>query len=115
MASVTASVGEQQGAQSANPAVKSMFYESIGRLSHWLEENDYRGYDTFDGLNSRFLRPFTFENWYLRMALQQGVRRFPINLRPLIGISKSQSTKGMAFSSPRIYPPASGHQKRCLA
>ena len=31
------------------------------------------------------------------MALQQGVRRFPINLRPLLGIDKSRSTKGMGF------------------
>jgi hypothetical protein len=33
----------------------------------------------------------------MRMALQQGVRRFPINLRPLVGIAKSASTKGMGF------------------
>ena len=29
--------------------------------------------------------------------LQQGVRRFPINLRPLLGVGKSRSTKGMGF------------------
>ncbi len=33
----------------------------LERLSRWLEENDYRGYDTFDGLSARFLRPFTFD------------------------------------------------------
>src|SRR6516162_11532503 len=72
-------------------------YESVNCLNAWLEKNDYSGYDTFDGLNAKFLRPLTFENKYLRMALQQGVRRFPINLRPLLGIEKSRSTKGMAF------------------
>jgi polysaccharide biosynthesis protein VpsJ len=76
---------------------KARLYESICRLSDWLEKNDYRGYDTFDGLNAKLLRPLTFNNKSLRIALQQGVRRFPINLRPLIGIAKSHSTKGMGF------------------
>src|SRR4051812_13109213 len=71
--------------------------ESIVRLNDWLEKNDYRGYDTFDGLNSRFLRPLTFETNLLRTVLQQAVRRFPINLRPALGVKKSRSTKGMAF------------------
>jgi len=71
--------------------------ESIDRLLDWLDQNDYRGYDTFDGLNSTALRPLTFDSKFLRIALQQGVRRFPVNLRPLLGISKSRSTKGMAF------------------
>jgi hypothetical protein len=40
------------------------------------------------------------------MAPQQGVRRFPINLRPVLGIEKSRSTKGMgllAKGSLRMY------------
>lgn len=97
MASMTASVGEQLETREKNSVVKSQIYDSISRLSGWLERNDYRGYDTFDGLNARFVRPFTFENKFLRTVLQQGVRRFPINLRPLLGVSKSHSTKGMGF------------------
>jgi polysaccharide biosynthesis protein VpsJ len=76
---------------------KAQIYESISRLALWLEQNDYRGYDTFDGLNAKFLRPLTFNNKFLRTVLQQGVRRFPLNLRPLIGVTRSRSTKGMGF------------------
>jgi hypothetical protein len=76
---------------------KSELYDCIGQLSDWLERNDYRGYDTFDGLNARWLRPLTFETPLLRTVLQQGIRRFPFNLRPLAGIPKSHSTKGMGF------------------
>jgi hypothetical protein len=76
---------------------KTRVTESINRLSDWLEENSYRGYDTFDGLNARFVRPLTFETNFLRTVLQQGVRRFPLNTRPLLGIPKSRSTKGMGF------------------
>ncbi|MGC1602960.1 MAG: hypothetical protein WA757_22170 [Candidatus Acidiferrales bacterium] len=71
--------------------------ESIHRLSEWLEKNDYRGYDTFDGLNAKYLRPLTFETKFLRTVLQQGVRRFPVNVRPLLGIPKNRSTKGMGY------------------
>jgi hypothetical protein len=76
---------------------KPQLYASILRLSNYLEKNDYRGYDTFDGLSARFVRPLTFNNKFLNMALQQGVRRFPFNLRPLLGIPRSRSTKGMGF------------------
>lgn len=92
-----ASVGRHIAVRSESPASKALIYESIGRLSDWLETNDYKGYDTFDGLNARFLRPLTFENKFLRTVLQQGVRRFPLNLRPLVGVKKSRSTKGMGF------------------
>lgn len=76
---------------------KEKLFKSISRLVDWLEKNDYRGYDTFDGLNARFVRPFTFESETLRTVLQQGVRRFPWNIRPLIGVERSRSTKGMGF------------------
>jgi hypothetical protein len=72
-------------------------YESISRLSDWLEANDYEAYDAFDGLNARYVRALTFETKFLRTVLQQGVRRFPINLRPLLGVRKSRSSKGMGF------------------
>jgi polysaccharide biosynthesis protein VpsJ len=81
----------------ATQLMKTKVHDSILRLVEWLERNDYRGYDTFDGLNARFLRPLTFNSPFLRTVLQQGVRRFPINLRPLLGIAPSRSTKGMGF------------------
>jgi hypothetical protein len=72
-------------------------YKSIQVLDAWLENNDYKAYDPFDGLSSRLLRPLTLNNKYLRIALQQGIRRLPLNLRPLVGIPKDRSTKGMGF------------------
>jgi len=96
MATMTASAGEQVE-RGLDKACKGWIYDSITRLSRWLEENDYRGYDTFDGLNAKFLRPLTFETNLLRIVLQQGVRRFPLNLRPFLGISMERSSKGMGF------------------
>jgi hypothetical protein len=97
MESMAAFAGKQLEVRDGNSAVKSEIRESILRLFGWLEKNDYRGYDTFDGLNAKFVRPLTFENKFLRTALQQGVRRFPVNLRPLLGVPKGHSTKGMGF------------------
>jgi rhamnogalacturonyl hydrolase YesR len=97
MAIMTASAGEQRVGRGSNTASKALIYESIELLSRWLEENDYRGYDTFDGLSARFLRPFTFDTKLLQIVLRQSVRRFPVNLRPVLGITKERSSKGMGF------------------
>jgi rhamnogalacturonyl hydrolase YesR len=94
---MTASVGEQRVAQGSEPSLKPAIYKSIEQLYQWLEANDYKGYDTFDGLNARFIRPLTFETRLGRTVLQQGVRRFPLNLRPVLGIRKDYSSKGMGF------------------
>ena len=76
---------------------KGLLLDSILRLVAWLERNEYQAYDTFDGLNSKLLRPLTFNSTVLRIALQQGVRRFPVNIRPLVGVARSCSSKGMGF------------------
>jgi polysaccharide biosynthesis protein VpsJ len=98
MATTMASAGRHQSAdRDQNALLKAELYASIARLCDWIEANDYRGYDTFDGLNARFVRPLTFETRALRMLLQQGIRRFPVNLRPLLGVRRHHSTKAMGF------------------
>src|SRR6516162_1786378 len=97
MESTKVFVGSQVISKASDKGSKEEIFESMSRLTGWLERNDYRGYDTFDGLNAKYLRPLTFETNLLRTVLQQGVRRFPINTRPLLGIAKSRSTKGMGY------------------
>lgn len=97
METMTASVGEGPLSPAPTTHSKDQIGKSILRLTDWLEKNDYCGYDTFDGLNSKLLRPLTFESNFLRTVLQQAIRRFPINLRPLLGVPKSRSTKAMGF------------------
>jgi hypothetical protein len=62
-----------------------------------LKKADWKGYDTFDGLSSPLAPILTFNNHYLRIVWQQAVRRFPFNLRPLLGIKPSQGSKAMGF------------------
>ena len=68
---------------------------SCDRLATWLEAHGYAGYDPFDGLSSS-LRPLA-RTRLARQVLQQGVRRFPRNLRPLLGIEPSRATKAAAY------------------
>ncbi len=97
MATTTVFAGEETAAFGNYGVAKQDIFKSIKSLARWLDESDYRGYDVFDGLNAKFVRRFTFESKFLRTVLQQGVRRFPINLRPILGVDKDRSSKGMGF------------------
>ncbi len=97
MAGTTAFVGEPLISGADRDNLKQQIYQSILAVSAWLERNDYRAYDPFDGLNAKLLRPLTFENDLLRTVLQQGLRRFPLNLRHLVGVPKGPSSKGMGL------------------
>lgn len=97
MASTMAFAGKRTEPILENASLREILWDSIERLVLWLRRNDYQGYDTFDGLSARFVRPLTLENKFLRTALLQGVRRFPLNLRPLLGVRKSYSSKAMGF------------------
>jgi hypothetical protein len=72
-------------------------YESLKRLDGWVEQNGWLGFDPFDGLSAPFVRKLTFEIPALRIALQQTVRRLPINIRPLLGITPKHSNQAMGY------------------
>lgn len=70
--------------------------DPVRKLDAWLERHDYKAYDPFDGLNARLLRPLAVGT-FGKQLLQQGVRRFPVNLRPLLGIRPEHSSKGFGY------------------
>ena len=69
--------------------------QALHSLDNWVERNEYRAYDPFDGL-SGWLRPLAVGKLG-RQILQQGVKRFPTNLRPLLGIRPATSSKAMGY------------------
>jgi hypothetical protein len=101
---------------------RTAVYEPLTRLKQWVEQAEWTAYDTFDGLSSPYARLFTFGNDFLKQVWQQSVRRCPINLRPVLGIKPSKSTKGMGFFSQgylKLYetyadPADLGKAKSCL-
>jgi rhamnogalacturonyl hydrolase YesR len=71
--------------------------DSVKKLDGWISKNDWKAYDPFDGLSASAAKLLTFNNHYLRIIWQQSVRRFPFNLRPLVGIKRQTGSKGMGF------------------
>lgn len=69
---------------------------SIRSLQGWVEAQKYRGYEPFDGLSS-WARPLACGNIFAERLLQQLIRQSPFNLRPLLGVSRKESTKGRGY------------------
>lgn len=66
-------------------------------LDDYLRRVQYRGYEFDDLLGSRRVAGLTFGNLFLqRVAVQIGLLS-PLNVRPLIGVRKRESTKARGF------------------
>lgn len=74
----------------------NLIFNTIKQVQIWVEGQNYQGYEPFEGLSS-WARPLCFGNLFLERLLQQIVRRSTINLRPLLGIKKKDSTKGRGY------------------
>jgi hypothetical protein len=69
---------------------------SLHLVRGWVERQDYQGYEPFDGLSS-WARPLACGNELAERILQQGIRQCPVNLRPLFGIRRKDSSKGRGY------------------
>jgi len=67
------------------------------RLDVWIEEQDFRGWDPHDALNSPVLRRLTLGSRIGGVLWLQLLKRFPINLRPLLRVDKGYNPKGMGL------------------
>ncbi|MGH9522062.1 MAG: hypothetical protein ACRD3E_05990 [Terriglobales bacterium] len=87
------------GTKSQSAAIDRTFEElggAIQRLQTWVETQDYKGYEPFDGLSS-WARPLAFGNIFAERLLMQAIRQSPWNLRPLMGVKPKDSTKGRGY------------------
>lgn len=72
--------------------------ELLYRHYEALKEKDFRGYDPYDGLNSRiFTKSPCFKSRALRLAWIQFFKRSPVNLRGLVLIPAGSNPKGLAL------------------
>jgi len=61
-------------------------------------EHDFRGYDPFDGLNSRvFASSALARHRIARLAWIQFFKRSPLNFRPVAGVPRMRNPKGIAL------------------
>ena len=73
--------------------------ESLKRLEGYCRQEEYKGWDPYDGLNSKVFRaiPLIREFDLVRLAWIQLFKRNPINLRRLFQVPKDYNSKGIAL------------------
>lgn len=68
------------------------------RLLAACNAEDWSGYDPYDALRSPLVRALSFGSKWPRIAWIQLVKRSPVNLRPLLGVTKGTNPKGLALA-----------------
>lgn len=76
-----------------------MMTESFEKLRVWCEAENYKGWDPYDGLNSRLFQalPLLKKSALCRLVVIQGFKRCPINLRHLALVPKEHNAKGIGL------------------
>jgi len=69
------------------------------RLKQYCEQEEFKGYDPFDGLNSKLFQsiPFVRSNSFFRLAWIQFFKQCPVNFRPVVGVKKDDNPKGLGL------------------
>jgi len=81
-----------------DPMDDSVIQQAFDDLLAWCRVHDFAGYDPFDALNSRVfqLTPLN-RSRTARLIWTQAIKRFPLNLRPLVLIPPQKNSKGLAL------------------
>ena len=76
-----------------------MFYNSFIRLRDYCENENFKGWDPYDGLSSRIFQalPFFKNSPLCRLLVIQGFKRSPFNLRRLAMVPKDYNAKGIGL------------------
>ena len=81
----------------SDPAIYDRSLDACTAALQHARDCDYRGYNKHDGLNSPLLRAMSLNVPFFRLGWTQVVTRAPVNLRPLLGVPKTQNPKGLAL------------------
>ena len=73
--------------------------EAFTTLREYCESQGFKGWDPYDGLNSKVFKaiPFASKSAILRLIVIQGFKRSPLNLRPIACVPKGYNAKGVAL------------------
>ena len=73
--------------------------EALLNLKRYCEQEGFKGWDPYDGLNSKLFQvlPLLKRSALCRLIVIQGFKRCPINLRHLFLVPKEYNTKGVAL------------------
>ena len=72
--------------------------DSFNKLKAYCESEAYKGWDPYDGLNSKIFNALPFKHWDLaRLAWIQGFKRSPINFRKILLVPKEYNAMGIGL------------------
>jgi hypothetical protein len=79
--------------------MKNQVEESLLKLEDYCKAEEFRGFDPYDGLTSRFFRsiPLISRNRFARLVWIQGFKKSPISFRRLVGIRKDFNPKALGL------------------
>ncbi len=91
-----------KGAATATPRqnqerASDRYLEVLDATLEYARRRDYVGPDYGDGLSSRLLQGLPFENRWLNLAVQETVKRAPVDIRPLFLVEERRNYKGAAL------------------
>ena len=96
--------GDTQGVRRADGPDRSPSWKRGGVAGEQLlavlayaREREYTGWDLYDGESSRLLRALPVDSKWLNIAVQQVVRRAPVNVRPLLLVEQRRNFMGGAL------------------
>jgi len=76
----------------------SRVVDSFLKLKAYCEAEQYKGWDPYDGLNSKVFDILPVKKWNVaRLIWIQGFKRSPINFRKLLLVPKQYNSKGLAL------------------
>jgi hypothetical protein len=91
-------IHERQAGGAALPGPRAAALEEAFDQTLAVGERDgWRGYDPYDALRSPLVRALSFGARWPRIAWTQLVKRSPLNLRPLLLVSRSVNSKGLGL------------------
>ncbi len=73
--------------------------QSFAKLKQYCEEEKFKGWDPYDGLNSKIAQAILplKHSAFLRLCIIQGFKRCPLNLRRLAMVPKEFNAKGIGL------------------
>lgn len=76
----------------------NIYINSFQKLKEYCERENYKGWDPFDGLNSKIFQATPFKNWDIaRLIWIQTFKHNPVNLRRVFLVPKDYNAKGIGL------------------
>ena len=79
--------------------MENSLIHSFIKLKQYCESEHYKGWDPYDGLNSKVFQalPFFKKSALCRLVVIQGFKRCPVNLRRIACVPKEHNAKGVGL------------------